>query len=216
MDNSADNSAWLDVEELMFSDLDCQIGNNDGEKQLTEQPHVLSSDDDVYVWETMKLSDMGTLFPEAGDVGLATSMPSAIATAEIQYDAPSPCSSTTNSCTEDVDTTSPCHTTSELMHAYGFTDGKLSDISLRKLQNLCKSDDDYTNLKAYRRTCLNRHYARSSRNKQQNKTMSLAAKLKQAEQTVAQLRQENDTKDATIRCLQLELQILRSLRQESS
>ncbi|XP_067946347.1 uncharacterized protein [Watersipora subatra] len=98
----------------------------------------------------------------------------------------------------------------DLVGQYGIDDAQLSDISLKKLRSLCKNDKDYDDLKAYRRTCQNRYYARLSRNKQQTKATGLARKLSESEQEIVRLQRENEMKDVTIKCLQLELQILRS------
>lgn len=104
----------------------------------------------------------------------------------------------------------------ELLSSVGIgSDEELSEMSLKALKALCRSTEQYRKLKSYRRTCLNRHYARSSRTKQQNKTVGLGVQLEKSQLEVSRLQQENGLKDATIRCLQLELNILRSLKQES-
>lgn len=181
------------------------------EPLLVDKPEQLSDDlspglshcgdGDIFDWESMKLSDTEQFFENISPIALPTAFD------DVELPSPVSCVS------EDV---ARCGTSNALLSRYGLSDEELGDISLKNLQFLCKTDDDYNSLKAYRRTCLNRHYARSSRNKLHEKTSGLAKKLQESTQEMARLQKENEMKDATIRCLQLELQLLRSMTRKSN
>ena len=198
---------------LLFSELDDIIDSFHGDPLTSDDKPVgneelspsLSTGSDVFEWENVKFSDTEQLMAnlEPGESTVSADAP---------CDVPLPVTA------DDIEETTHCKSNSSiaLLNSYGLTDEQLGGISLKKLRSLCKTDSDFNDLKAYRRTCQNRYYARSSRTKQQVKTSSLATKLDQSEQKIARLQQENEMKDATIRCLQLELQILRSIKSESN
>lgn len=96
-----------------------------------------------------------------------------------------------------------------LMTKYQLTDNILAESSLKALKKLCRSDEDeYEQLKAYRRTCLNRLYARQSRNKQLKKTSGLSAELEAANEELRKLKKEIQEKDSRIKCLELANKLL--------
>lgn len=107
------------------------------------------------------------------------------------------------------------HTT-ELMTQYGLTDDQLSDMPLKQLKRWCGADEnDYRALKSYRRTCLNRNYARSSRSKQNEKAQTLTAQLRDANERVRRLEQQVQEKDLRIEYLQLENRLLQDFSRDN-
>lgn len=164
-----------------------------------ETSSPLSSDNDVFDWESSQLSD--------------DMIKNFLMKSEPLNDQPANIPLPVNSDDAESVTTDGGSTSNSLLRSYGMSDEELSDIALKKLKSLCKNDKDYEELKAYRRTCQNRYYARSSRNKQQVKTVSLTKKLDQSEKENAQLRKEITMKDTTIKYLQMELDLMRSRTQ---
>lgn len=106
----------------------------------------------------------------------------------------------------EASTASNCHAV--LMAKYNITDDQLGDMTLKKLKKRCSDEQDFTQLKSYRRTCLNRGYARASRNKQQQKASGLSARLQFANEEVKRLSKELEEKDMRIQYLELENRLL--------
>ena len=128
---------------------------------------------------------------------------------KVEYTSDSECpSSPASRSSDDKAIASKHHTT--LMVKYSLTDDTLTDSTLKALKRLCGSNaEDYRRLQLYRRTCLNRGYARSSRNKQQEKTTDLSVQLSAAHHEIAQLRKDVDDRDTRIKFLEIENEFLR-------
>ena len=188
-------------------------------------------EDDAFIWEDVKLSDgvlsQGLSQQEPSSPQCTTEPVIAAVTGEnpsTTADIPDidilqramdelPSSPSTSEGSDDELARSTPH---PLLSVYGLTDDSLSDMSLKKLRALCKGDEEQFNqLKAFRRTCLNRHYARSSRAKTQNKARCMSTELDKAKKTIDKLNKENADQAFTIKYLQLELQILRSMKKEN-
>lgn len=185
--------------------------------------------EDSFIWEDVKLSDgcLSQTFSQPESESISQPVPKQEATSPPAFygnydNIPNidilqtainqiPTSPYASECSE-TESDSIRYNANPLLAEYGIDDDSLSDMSLKKLKELCKGDGDHFNqLKAYRRTCLNRHYARSSRAKTQKKTACMSTELASAKQTISRLTKENTDQAATIKYLQLELQILRSM-----
>jgi len=183
---------------LMLEDVD--IKSEVAQNHLTDPAACLDLNAALpaFDWEDFKLEDLPIPVADFKDDDTTPLEPAA-----------SPASSTASG--SNVFTPTITRNVDTLLKRYRLDDSSLSDITLKKLKTLCRPDSDYNALKNYRRTCLNRQYARSSRSKQLDKTHSLASQLKHSEEKVERLQQDNAMKDATIRCLQLELEVMRAL-----
>lgn len=195
---------------------------------------------DAFIWEDVKLSDSGVSFPEhyldceQELVQASSTAPCALPTSAatttmfipklevLQENSNLPPDSLVESTLLYEETASEsdegegavpkAFNSHPLLTVYQLDDERLSDMSLKKLKALCASDEPhYQQLKAYRRTCLNRHYARSSRSKQQKKTICLASELEKAKGVINRLTKEKADQATTIKYLKLELDIMRNL-----
>lgn len=151
-------------------------------------------DDEKYSWEELNTD----LFD-----GALPALPISVETQDDQHDISGIPSPTGQSETSSV----PNHHT-ELMLKYGLSDDQLGDMTLKQLKKCCSDEQDYSQLKSYRRTCLNRGYARSSRSKQQKKTNSLSVQLTAAEEKIQKLNLELEEKNLKIQYLELENRLL--------
>lgn len=100
----------------------------------------------------------------------------------------------------------------ELMGSYGLTDIQLTEFSLKQLEKTCRGkNDQFSRLKQYRRTCLNRHYARNSRTKKQTESESMQSRLSRTQQEMKALQEELSETQAANKALIFENELLKSL-----
>jgi len=211
----------LDDVEEMFSALVDTCKDEPVSPQQELSPGI-NFDEDSFIWEDVKLSDgmlsqssaiSGTDLVAIKQAEINAGMPNIPDIDILQAAVSELPASPSASVSSDSESDSPRSNTNPLLAVYGINDDQLSDITLKKLKSMCNGNSEhYDQLKAYRRTCLNRHYARSSRAKTQNKTICLSTELTKANQTIKKLSKDKDEQAATIKYLQLELEILRSMK----
>lgn len=218
-----------DVDEVLFSTM------NDTGKPERLSPEYQSSpginfDEDAFIWEDVKLSDgilsQGLSQQEPSSPQSNTEHTNIVLNEELISTAANipdidilqratvelPMSPSTSEDSEEEMNRSSNQPNPQLSQ-YGLTDETLSDMSLKKLRALCKGDvEEFNQLKAFRRTCLNRHYARSSRAKSQNKALGMSTELGKAKSAIDRLTKQNADQASTIKYLQLELEVLRAMK----
>lgn len=218
-----------DVDEVLFSTMN-ETGKLEPLSPEYQTSPGINFDEDAFIWEDVKLSD-GVLSqvlsqqepssPQSNTqhtnvvlneelMSTAANIPDIDILQRAMVELPMSPSTSEDS---DGEMSRSGNQPNPQLSQYGLTDETLSDMSLKKLRALCKGDvEEFNQLKAFRRTCLNRHYARSSRAKSQNKALGMSTELGKAKNAIDRLTKQNADQASTIKYLQLELEVLRAMK----
>lgn len=104
-------------------------------------------------------------------------------------------------------------TMAPLMGKYDLTDDSLTDLTVSSLQKKCRGrTGDFNRLKTYRRTCLNRQYARTSRSKRQVHSDTMQSQLETALAEVKTLQKRLADSEAENKHLKFENDLYRAVK----
>lgn len=99
-----------------------------------------------------------------------------------------------------------------VMEKYDLSDHSLTELSVSQLQKKCRGKNfEFDRLKQYRRTCLNRHYARNSRTKRQTETESMQSQLDRALAEMEKLKAKLEEMTSDNKALNFENELLKSM-----